>query len=71
MLAPPKMPPDVLSALYAGVAKTLADPDFTAKMVAFGNQVSGMPPAQFKSYLEKEYARYQRILPPLGIEMDT
>lgn len=71
MLAPPKMPSDVLAALYDSIAKTLADPGFKAKMVAFGNQVSGMPPAQFSAYLQKEYARYQRILPPLGIEMDS
>lgn len=71
MLAPPKMPPQVLAALYDGVAKTLADPGFKDKMVAFGNQVSGMPPDRFKAYLERELARYQRILPPLGIEMDA
>lgn len=71
MLAPPRMPPHVLAALYEGVAKTLADAGFQARMTAFGNQVSGMPPAQFKAYLEKEFARYQRILPPLGIEMDA
>lgn len=71
MLAPPKMPPQVLAALYDGVAKTLADPGFKDKMVAFGNQVSGMPPDRLKAYLERELARYQRILPPLGIEMDA
>ncbi|MDI3382220.1 tripartite tricarboxylate transporter substrate binding protein [Xenophilus aerolatus] len=71
MLAPPRMPPQVLAALYDGVSKTLADPGFKEKMVAFGNQVSGMPPDRFKAYLEKELARYQRILPPLGIEMDA
>jgi len=71
MLAPPRMPPDVLAALYDGVGRTLADVEFKSKMVAFGNQVSGMPPERFKAYLQQEYARYQRILPPLGIEMDA
>ncbi len=71
MLAPPRMPPDALAALYDGVARTLADAEFKSKMVAFGNQVSGMPPERFKAYLQQEYARYQRILPPLGIEMDA
>lgn len=71
MLAPPRMPADTLAALYDGVAKTLADADFKSRMVAFGNQVSGMPPERFKTYLQQEYARYQRILPPLGIEMDA
>ena len=65
------MPPQVLAALYEGVAKTLADPGFNEKMVTFGNKVSAMPPDRFKAYLEKEFARYQRILPPLGIEMDS
>jgi len=71
MLAPPKMPAETLAALYAEVAKALADPEYRSKMKSFGNQVSGMPPAQFMAYLDKEYAVYQRILPPLGIEMDT
>ncbi|WP_295531157.1 tripartite tricarboxylate transporter substrate binding protein [uncultured Pseudacidovorax sp.] len=71
MLAPPRMPADTLAALYDGVARTLADADFKSRMVAFGNQVSGMPPERFKTYLQQEYARYQRILPPLGIEMDA
>lgn len=71
MLAPPKMPPDVLASLHEEVSRTLADPGFKAKMDDFGNKVSNTTPAQFKSYLEREYARYQRILPPLGIEMDS
>ena len=71
MLAPPRMPPQVLAALYDGVSKTLADPGFKEKMVTFGNQVSGVPPDRFKAYLEKELTSYRRILPPLGIEMDA
>lgn len=71
MLAPPKMPPDVLAALYEGVAKTLADPGYKSRMVAFGNKMAAMTPVQFKSYLDQEFARNQRVLPPLGIEMDT
>lgn len=70
LLAPPKMPLDTLQALYDSVARTLADPTFRSRMAAFGNQVSGLPPASFKAYLDKEYARYQRLLPPLGIEME-
>ncbi len=71
LLAPPKMPPQTLAALYAEVSRTLSDAEYRSKMKTFGNKVSGMPPAQFKTYLEKEYAVYQRILPPLGIEMDA
>ena len=71
MLAPPKMPAGVLQALFDGVAKTLAESSFQAKMIGFGNKVSGMPPQQFSAYLEKELALYQRVLPPLGIEMDS
>jgi len=71
LLAPPKMPSSVLGALYKRVGTTLSDPSFQAKMLGFGNKVSGMPSKQFGAYLANEMARYQRMLPPLGIEMDS
>lgn len=71
MLAPPKMAPDVLDALYNSVLKTLRNPGFVSRMKDIGNEVSGMPPQQFKQYLTSEVARYKRVLPPLGIQMDT
>jgi tripartite-type tricarboxylate transporter receptor subunit TctC len=71
MLAPPKMPADVLAALHESVVKTLRDPGFVGKMKDIGNEVSGMPPQQFKAYMVSELARYRRVLPPLGIQMDT
>lgn len=70
MLAPPKMPADVLEALHASVVQTLKDPGFVSKMNEIGNHVGGMPPQQFKAYMVSELARYRRILPPLGISME-
>lgn len=71
MLAPPKMAPDVLEAVYDGVLKTLREPSFVKSMKDIGNEVSGIPPQDFKAYLESELARYRRVLPPLGIQMDS
>lgn len=70
LLAPPNTPADVLAALYDGVSKALADPQFRGAMQQRGNQVEGMPPDQFKALMDREYKRYKQILPPLGIQMD-
>ena len=33
-------------------------------------EVPVMPPPEFKACVASEIARYQRLLPPLGIEVD-
>src|SRR5690606_1106590 len=70
VLAPPNMEPEVLDELYAGIKATLEDPIFIERMKDAGNTVSGMPPAEFASYVASEIERYSRLLPPLGISLD-
>jgi tripartite-type tricarboxylate transporter receptor subunit TctC len=69
--APPKMPAPVLASLYEGIAKTLRDPGLNAQFKSIGNEMRVLSPAEFKLYLEKEMQTLKRILPPLGIEMDS
>lgn len=71
LLAPPNMPPGVLSALQESIAKTLRDPALAAKLKTNGSEPWVLPPDQFKTYLQRELQRLQRILPPLGIQMDV
>ncbi len=71
LLAPPKMTPQTLAALYDPIHRTVGNPNFVSRMKELGNNVSDMPPAKFTAYLEAELARYRRVLPPLGIEMDA
>ena len=70
ILAPPNMPPAVLSALYEGIAKTLRDPGLVAKLKANGWEPWTLPPEQFKTHLKGELLSLQRVLPPLGIQID-
>lgn len=70
LLAPPNMPPAVLAALHEGIAKALRDPALAAKFRTIGSELSISSPEQFKTQLKGELQRLQRILPPLGIQMD-
>lgn len=70
LLAPPGMSQDTLNELYAGIMKTFKDPEFIARMKEAGNQISGMPPKEFATYVSSEIERYRKLLPPLGISVD-
>ncbi|MES3000884.1 MAG: tripartite tricarboxylate transporter substrate binding protein [Pseudomonadota bacterium] len=71
LLAPPKMPPATLAALYEGTVKALHSPVVATAFTTVGNRVWSMPPQDFKLFLQKELKDLQRILPPLGIQMDA
>ncbi|MDR6861418.1 tripartite tricarboxylate transporter substrate binding protein [Variovorax guangxiensis] len=70
ILAPPNMPPTVLSALHDGFARTLREPGLAAKFKSNGMEPWILPPDQFKTHMRGELAHLQRVLPPLGIQMD-
>ena len=71
LLAPPKMPPATLAALHEGVVKALRSPAVVSAFSTVGNRVWTLSPQDFKAYLQQELRDLQRILPPLGIQMDA
>jgi tripartite-type tricarboxylate transporter receptor subunit TctC len=71
LLAPPRMEPAILDSTYRDVLATLRNPAFAARMKELGNEALGTDPNKFKAYIADEIARYKRLLPPLGIEMDV
>lgn len=70
ILAPPNMPPAILAALHDGMARTLRDPALASKLKSNGMEPWILPPDQFKTRMRGELATLQRVLPPLGIQMD-
>lgn len=70
ILAPPNVPPAILAALHDGFSRTLRDPALVAKLKSNGMEPWILPPDQFKTHMRGELAHLQRVLPPLGIQMD-
>jgi len=69
VLAPGKMPPDVLAKLDQALAKTLADPDVQAKLAEQGMEMGGGPetPAAFRTYVDQEWAKYGKLTADMGL----
>ena len=70
ILAPPNMPPAILAVLHDGIARTLRDPALASRFKSNGMEPWILSPGQFKTHMQGELAHLQRVLPPLGIQMD-
>ncbi len=69
VLAPAKLPPEVLDKLDKAIAQSLADKDVAAKLAEQGMVVGGGPasPGDFKTFVQKEYEKYGKITSDLGL----
>lgn len=70
ILAPPKMPAAILAALHDGVARTLRDPALASKLKSNGWEPWILSADEFKTHMRAELSNLQRVLPPLGIQID-
>jgi tripartite-type tricarboxylate transporter receptor subunit TctC len=67
---PPKLPPDMVDALYKSVLKAAHEKSFETFTTDNGGEIVGLPPAEFAAYVASEIERYKKVLPPLGIQID-
>jgi len=68
LAAPAGVPEPVLSRLNASVAKILADPQFKTWLNQKGLEPQGGTVAEFKSFVDKEVAKYGRLVKAAGIQ---
>jgi tripartite-type tricarboxylate transporter receptor subunit TctC len=68
MLVPAGTPPDTVHALQRAIAKVLTQPDIKDKMYHEGMSVVASTPEQFAEFLERETAKYNRIIDAAGIK---
>ena len=70
VLGPADMPADVLDKLDKAIATSLADKDVVAKLAEQGMVIGGGPtsPAEFSTFLKKEYEKYGQITKDLGLQ---
>jgi len=65
-----KTPPVVIDRLAAEIAKAIQDPSVREKLVSAGVDPLGLPPAQFRQFLEREKATYAKVAKVRNIKAD-
>ena len=65
-----KTPPATIDRLAAEIAKAIEDPGVKEKLVAAGVDPLGLPPAQFRQFLEREKATYSKVAKIRNIKAD-
>lgn len=68
LVAPAKTPDGVLRKLAADVSAILAMPDVKTKFDALGMELAPQSPAQFDTYVAKEFAKWSKVIKQAGIE---
>ncbi|HYC48138.1 MAG TPA: tripartite tricarboxylate transporter substrate binding protein [Burkholderiales bacterium] len=70
VVAPARTPPAIIRRLYDEVVKALATPDLRAKLAAESSEAGGMPPAEFRSMIAAEIARWTRVVKDANIRIE-
>jgi len=70
LLAPAKVPPEVLKRLGDAVKKVMADPDFRAQIEKVGAHPVGNTPEQFKAQIGTEITHMKKLVQDRNIKLD-
>jgi tripartite-type tricarboxylate transporter receptor subunit TctC len=70
MLAPGKTPKSIVNTIYSDVADILKMPDVAARIQAAGFEVSGMTPAEFAQYIDRELRKWGAVIREAGIKAE-
>ena len=70
LLAPAKVPPDVLAKLADAMKKTMADPEFRARLEKVGARPVGNSPAEFTEQIKREVARMKQLVHDRNIKLE-
>ena len=70
MLAPVKVPRDILTQLNTAVVKSLNDPAVRERFAGEGVDVVGNSPADFGEFLRKEAAKWASVIKASGIRIE-
>ncbi len=70
LLAPRRTPPEALARLHAAAAEMLARPESRARLNELGMDLAGGSPADFTTFLNRETARWQRVIAETGTRVE-
>ena len=68
VLAPAKIPGDILSKLHAEMVKAVRSPDVIERFAQFGFEPSGITPEEFPALVQSEMARWGKLLRAIGVQ---
>ncbi|MGZ5037347.1 MAG: Bug family tripartite tricarboxylate transporter substrate binding protein [Usitatibacter sp.] len=69
LLAPAKVPPEVLARLTAAMKKVMADPDLRQKLEQIGAHPVGNSPAEFSAQIRREIERMKKLVKERNIKL--
>jgi tripartite-type tricarboxylate transporter receptor subunit TctC len=70
ILAPAKVPPDVVARLTEAMKKVMASPELRAQLEKVGARPVGSSPAEFTAQIRNEVARMKRLVKERQIKLD-
>ena len=70
VFAPAKVPAEVIARLHAEVAKAIATPDMTERLIKLDNVPAVMGPAEFTKFIRNESALNAKVVRERGIKAD-
>ena len=70
LLAPAKVPPEVMARLSATMQKVMADPTLRAALEKAGARPVGNSPAEFKAQIQREIANMKKLVKERNIQLD-
>ena len=70
MLAPASMPVNLQNKIYQDVAKIVAHPEFTARLVEMGGDVDNTTPQAFQAFIQSESKRWAEAVRLSGAQVD-
>jgi tripartite-type tricarboxylate transporter receptor subunit TctC len=70
LVMPAKTPKAVIDRFYSALAQVLQTPDVRERIVALGAEVSGITPAEFASFMEKETQKWARVVREANIKAE-
>lgn len=68
LVAPAGVPEPIMRKLSADVAEILKMPDIKAKFAKLGMELDPQPPAQFDTFVKREFDKWAKVMKQAGIE---
>jgi tripartite-type tricarboxylate transporter receptor subunit TctC len=70
MLAPASMPMNLQNKIYQDVARIVANPEFTARLIDMGGDVDNTSPQAFQAFIQSESKRWAEAVRLSGAQVD-
>jgi len=70
ILAPAKVPPEIIAKLSKEIARILHDPELAKRLAADGADAVGNTPEEFGAHIRSEVAKYGKIIQRIGLKAE-